>query len=290
MRYFLSGKPMLSFASATLFLVCIIATSFSWATGPRISKSLLSNAGIDHIYTVDFPPFSTTSLKNGGMSNEIINAVCESINANVALTMLPLQSMVNFYLLHEKSLAIYGRNLVFNTQQEERLIYIPFAISSEQYIYYKPAYKQGLSWDGQLTSLKGFSYGVNKGENTVAYKQADIRIEYGRNHALLKKIIAKEIDFMMASELNFQWMINKHFPNEGNNFSAIKNSRVNKPIFMVFNKDHENGALMANKFKIGLSKIIESGQYLKIIEKFILKKDARSDYMAALNKQLKNHQ
>jgi ABC-type amino acid transport substrate-binding protein len=261
-------------------LASLVITS-SWATGPRVSKSLLS-PNKNQIYTHDFPPFATTDLATGGFNSEIVEAVLKASNIDASQTIEPLQSMVKFHLKQEKALAIFGRYFNFGKKEKKSLIYIPIGVSSENYIYYRPAHKTGINWNGQLNSLKGLTYGSRKGELVEKFKRAGIQIKQGRTHSLLKKLISNNIDFISMSKLNMEWMLSKHFLSEKNNFSAINGSNITKPIFIIFNKEHSQGKFLAEKFKLGLTNIINNGTYLKIANKYIKDKPDREMHMAKL--------
>lgn len=260
-------------------------SSISWATGPRITKALF-DTNENQIYTNDFPPFATTNLATGGLSVEIVNAVLKLSNISATQSTLPLQSMIKFHLKQENALAIHGRNLNFKKIEKKNLVFIPLAISMENYVYYKASRKSVLGWDGKLISLKGATYGATKGENIQKLKSSGINVQTSRMHSLLKKLKSKKIDFISASNLNLAWMMDKHFPQDLDKFIALKDSNKENTIYIVFNKKHPNGKSIAKKFKSGLKKLIQNGQYDRILEKYIKEKSERKNHMDILTKKL----
>jgi len=284
-------KQSNSFKTIFFIVMAVLLTSLapsSWAIGPRITKSLLS-PNANQIYTYDFSPFSTTDLATGGFNVEVVGAILKISNIDASQTIDPIQSMLKFHLKQGKALAIYGQHLNFSKKEKNNLIYIPISISSENYIYYKPAHKSGLNWNGKLNSLKGLIYGANKGQNVIKFKNAGIHVEYGRTHSLLKKLSSKKIDFISMSDLNRAWMLSKHFPVGENNFSVIKQSGIKNPTFIIFNKKHLQGRKIAKNFKKGLFDIVRNGTYLNIVKKYIKEKPDRMQYMIRIHKLIEQY-
>jgi polar amino acid transport system substrate-binding protein len=285
MKY-INGKTLRS-VLMTVLCSYLITTSL-WATGPRISESnLVPNK--NQIYASDYPPFATTELATGGLNSEIINAVLKISNIDAVQTIVPLQSMVKFYLTQDKALAAYARELNFNKNTRKKYIYIPISISVNNYIYYKPAHQTELTWNGSLTSFKGLTYGAYKGENVEQFKQHGITIKTGRVHSLLKKMISNKVDFIKIADLNRNWMFDKYFPDEKNNFSIINNTRTLITLFILFNKQHPNGRALAKKFKSGLSTVVNNGQYQTILEKYVPLKVMREQYMKEFKASIKKY-
>jgi len=266
-------------------LSCFLFASDVSATGPRITKSLLS-PNENQIYSYDYPPFTTTDLEMGGMSTEIIDAVLQKINIDATQIIVPLQSMVKFYIHQERPLAIYGKDLNFNQQQKKQLTFIPIGIMNSQYVFYRPAHKVDVSWNGQLSSLAKYIYGANKGELVEQYKNENIRIKYARTHSLLKKLISKEVDFVKMSELNRNWMLDKYFSQEKDGFVVMKKSDKVEPVFIIFNKKHPQSSHIAKVFKKGLVEIIKNGEYLKIIKRYRKQELKQEQHMQVLSKLL----
>ncbi len=271
----------------TVLFSSLISTS-SWATGPRISESLLS-PNENQMYASDFPPFATTELATGGLNSEIIDAVLKISNIAAVQTVVPLPSMVKFHLIQDKALAIYGREPNFSKAVRESLIYIPISVSTDNYIYYKPAHKTELNWEGDLKSFKGLTYGAYKGENVERLKEHGIDVKTGRVHSLLKKMVSNKVDFMKMSDLNREWMLDKYFSDNKDKFLKIKKSRIESPLFIIFNKKHSNGSLLAKKFKAGIFEIVKNGQYQNILKKYIPDNVTREQNMKKFKEYMKKH-
>ena len=268
---------------AVTLLISLMSPASVMATGPRVTAHIFTPG--TEIYALDFPPFISTEVVEGGLDAEIINAALKAADIDAAIRALPLGNMVKYYLTQENAIVVLGRHhLSFSAKQKKDLIFIPVSVTSESYFYYKPAQKLALSWNGKLKNLKGNTYGAHKGEDVVAYKDAGINIDFGKPHTLLKKLKSKKIDFIKLPELTAEWMIDKYFPEEKANFTQMETSIGEKPTFIVFSKNHPDGEAMAKKFSAGLSKIINNGSYMAILEKYLGKGDRTARHMESLQR------
>jgi len=267
-----------------LFAVIVsitVGSSHVWATGPRVTQALLSPSE-NQIYTDDFPPFSSTDISTGGFAAEIINTAMKGAKLDFVQTTLPLQRMVKFYLKQEGALAIYGRHLSFTKKENKNLIYIPIVVNTEKYFYYSPAHKNELTWTGNLKAFNSYTYGAQTGENTDKYKKAGVRVQYGRTHSLLKKMITKKVDFISAPDINMQWMIDKYFLTEKDNIKPVNGFSKLEALSVIFNKRHKQGALAAKAFKKELAAMVKDGRYLAIVKKYAQAKDKPVNYVKRL--------
>lgn len=265
-----------------ILLISLMIPLSVMATGPRVTAHLLSQGA--EIYALDFPPFISTEIVGGGFDAEIINAALKAADIDAVITALPLGNMVKYYLTQENAIAVLGHNLSFSAKQKKDLIFIPVSVTSERYFYYRPVQKSTLSWNGKLKKLKGYTYGAYKGEDVAAYKDAGINIDIGRHRSLLKKLKSKKIDFIRLPDLTAEWMIDKYFPKEKANFARMETAIGEKPTFIIFNKKHPDGKTMAKKFSAGLSKIINDGSYMAIVEKYLGKGERTAKHMESLRR------
>lgn len=261
-------------------LISLMTSSSVMATGPRVTAHMLSEGM--QIYALDLQPFISTEKEGGGFDAEIVNMALKAAGIDASVTSLPLDNMVKYYLIQENAIAVLGHHLSFSGKQREDLIFIPISVTHESYFYYQPAQKSALSWNGKLKNLKGYTYGAHKSEDVAAYKDAGINIVFGKPRTLLKKLKSKEIDFIQLPELTAEWMIDKYFPEDKANYSPMKTAVGEKPTFIIFNKKHPEGEDVAKKFRAGLSKIIEDGRYMAIVEKYEGKGTMAQKHMKSL--------
>ncbi len=264
-----------------ILLLGLMLSSAVNATGPRVTPGMLV-VPENEIFAVDAQPFVGTDLMNEGMNVEIVKAALTSVEINSTLTILPVAKMVKYYLLQEQVLAAHGQYINLSKKDKKSLIFVPISLTKENYFYYHPAHKSGFNWQGKLSDLSGYSYGSYQEEDVAPYKTAGIQIVPGRLHALLRKLISNEIDFIRMPVLTKNWMLDKHFPLEKENIIAITTEAEWVPQFVIFNKNHPDGEVLARKLAQGLAITIGSGQYATILKKYLVD-DEVSERIKRLN-------
>ena len=250
-----------------LVITGLLLTSTCYATGPRVSPSLISSAS--DIYTIKLPPFIGSDVKQSSYLSEVVNTVIRQQKIDAILTILPLQSMVKYYLLQDNALAVLSPYLHLTASQKKDKVIIPMDEVNESYIYYKLAHPNGLAWKGNLKNLKGLRYGVLKGVATEKYKKSGISVKTARIDALLKKLVAKEVDFVRLPDLTADWLIKKQFPEQKNNFGKMQVSAGKMQLAIIFNKKHLKGKESAEMFKKGFDALVKKGQFNEIKNEFL---------------------
>ena len=270
---------------ALLFVLAILLPASASATGPRVTKALFA---IDkaEIHTLDFPPFLSTELPEGGPYYEIVSKALEKAQIDAVISIHPLQRMVRYYLLQENALAVMGRHMSFSSEEKQGLIFIPIAVLTEKYYYYKPSFPQGLNWDGTLASLKGKTYGAHKGEDVSAYKAAGIDVKSDKPFSLLKMLASKDADFAAFPLLNAEWLLNKFLQAEKANFAATDQAAGEAVFYMIFNKQHPQGEASAAAFKTALRAMVNDGRYAQIMEKHLGNGETLKLYMGNVKERL----
>lgn len=268
-----------------LLLFVLMLPSIASATGPRVTKALFS---IDkaQLHALDFPPFLSNEVKDGGPFSEIVNVALQKADIDAVISIHPLQRMVKYYLLQEQAMAMMGRHLSFSDATKKDLIFIPVSVMIEQFYYYKPTHPNGLSWNGQLSSLKGKIYGAQKGEDVSSFKAAGISVKKGRTIALLKKLKEGKVDFAAVPALTADWLISKFISSEKDNFAVMNRPAGKDVMYVVFNKKHPQGVQSAAKFRKALTSIVNDGSYAAIMKKHIGNGDMLKLYMGDLKGEL----
>ncbi|TAJ76357.1 MAG: transporter substrate-binding domain-containing protein [Gallionellaceae bacterium] len=266
-----------------LLLGALLLPAPALATGPRITHSLLSPETME-IYAVESPPLFSMEVAQQGFASEIVATALSAAGIDAAISILPLQKMVRYYLLQENAIAVTGSDLGFSADEKRELIFIPVFVTELKYIYYKPANGGTEKWNGELKNLKGFRYGAFEGENVSAYRNAGIQVEEGRALPLLKSLKAGKVDFIGLPGLTAAWLIDRHFPNEQDNFGAMQPAAGELPVYIIFNKKHPQGEAAANKFSAALANMLDDGRYLKILEKHLGKSDELKEQMKRLER------
>jgi len=268
-----------------LLLLVLLMPSMASATGPRVTKALFS-IDKDQIHALDFPPFLSNELRDGGPFSEIVNIALQQAGIDAVISTHPLQRMVKYYLLQEQALAIMGRHLNFSDNIKNGLIFIPISVIVEQFYYYKPLHPNGLNWNGQLSSLKGKIYGAHKGEDVASFKAAGVSVKRGRTIGLLKMMKAGEVDFAALPALTADWLIGKFMASDKDHFAAVKRPSGQDIMYVVFNKKHPQGIEAAAKFKKALNAMVDDGSYAAIMRKHLGHGDVLKLYMGDLKGEL----
>lgn len=272
---------VLSMVMSAIFLMVWLVPVAGMATGPRVTPSLFSPT-TNEIFVVDFPPFVGPEVAGGGLHVEIIKAALQAGEIDAVITHLPLPRMVKYYLLQENAIAVLGRFLNLSEAEKKALVFIPISVMEERYFYYGPAHQEKLSWNGKLQNLKGYTYGASHEEDVTAYEAAGINIEHGSPRALLQKLLTEKVDFIRMPVLAVEWLLDKHFPNKKKDLIQMDPVAGEKPVFILFNKKHQQGEAAAAKFRNALSKIIEDGRYMKILTTYQEKEEMRQEHMKKL--------
>ena len=268
-----------SFLAVTALL--LIWPAPASATGPRVTTALFS-PDKNEIHTVDFPPYISSEVIDGGVISEIINSVLSAAEIDAVITRHPVQRMVRYYLLQEHAIAAVGRRMIFTAEEKKDLIFIPVTALEEKYYYYKPTHPKGLNWGKGISGFNGLIYGSQHGENVDEYKKAGIQVKYGRSMALLKKLKRGSVDFVALPSLTVEWLINRYMGEEKENFVAMDKDAGTEMLYIIFNRKHAEGTEAAGKFKKALSEMIADGRYQQIIEKHLGSGDAGKIYLRRL--------
>lgn len=250
-------------------LIALVAITFAcpgslFATGPRVTKALLS-PNMSEIHTIDFPPYVSTEVIDGGAVSEIVRMALQKAGIDAVISTHPLPRMVSYYLLQEDALAVMERHLQFSEQEKKNLIFIPVMVMEEEYFYYKPRHPDGLKLDA--ATLKQLTYGAHRGENVGGYEKAGTVVKYGTTMTLLKMLKSGEVDFIAVSPLSVEWLLNRYMPGENDNFSRIEEMAGSETLYVVFNRKHAQGEAAAQGFKKALDGMLQDGSYGRILDK-----------------------
>lgn len=273
-------KKVLTRLTVMLLVIAIYPVT-ALATGPRIKQDLFT-PNVNSIYALDFPPFITTELNDSGMAVELVNTVLQTVKISAPINILPLPRMMKYYVLQEQALALIGNHLSFTADQQKALIFVPLLRLKEHYYVYQSKHPEGLPWQGDLKALAKLVYGANPEENVVAYQQAGIQVETGNTLTLLEKLKAEKIDFISNSELAVNWFLDRNFSADKSKFSTLEPVAGEETIFIIFNKNHPQGEVLAKQFKQGLDAIIANGQYKALLEKHFGGSEAVNRYSLPL--------
>lgn len=158
----------------------IVACVSLMASGPRVTAALLGDAH-NNIVAIEASPLVSNVHPQGGMMFEILTAALKSQNDSATLSTYPVKKMVNYYLTQENGIGAFTVAKSVLAVNKKGLVVLPVTLIDEQYIYYKPAHPQGISWSGKLSNLKGLTCGEDEGADTKVYQDAGINVIQGRS-------------------------------------------------------------------------------------------------------------
>jgi len=235
------------------------------ATGPRVTTSLFSPHH-NQIHALDFPPFVSSEVVDGGVISEIITEAMRRSDVDAVVTTHPVERMVYYYLLQESAMAAAGWHFEFTKAQREKLIFVPVVSLSERYYYYRPNHPQGLNVEDG-TDLKGLRYGAHHGEEKSHFSEAGAEIVYGRTISLLKKMQRGEVDFICAPPRSVEWLLERYMKDDKANVIAMPKEAEAQVFYMVFNRQHPLAEATAEKFRAALNAMEKDGTIAKISNK-----------------------
>ena len=247
------------------FVFPLLAPSAS-ATGPRVTTALFTPHA-NEIHTVDFPPYISTDVVDGGAVSEIIRTALKEAGIDAVISIHPLKRMVNYYLFQENALAGVGRHLHFSDVQKKELILIPLVVLQEQYFYYKPLHPQGLKLDAD--HLKQLVYGSHVDEDVSRYTAAGCAVKYGSTMSLFKQLKRGDVDFIEVTPLTVEWLLDRHMAADKAKFAHLPGAGDDEVLYMIFNRKHAGGEAAAARFKQALAGMVKDGTYGKILDKYL---------------------
>lgn len=256
-------------AISMIVSLLLVALGPVWATGPRLTPQLFELDGTIKLVIYEYPPLTTFDMPNMGLCPEIIQAAFSAAGVAVTVENQVVKSLAVYSLVQDNSAAMLGVESDFTKDQLKQLNVVPCYIMTGRYFYYRPNHKKGLVWNGQLDSLKGYTYGVLAGEDATAYEHAGIKTVTANNLvSLFTMLRAGTIDFLAADEIRGEWFIRKHLSKEKNNLAKMAGSSWKRPFSIVFNQKHPKYQEIFQSFSKGFQIIKRNGKYFELIKKY----------------------
>jgi len=252
--------------SLLLSFVSPLLVPVASATGPRVTTALFAPHA-NEIHTVDFPPYVSIDVLDGGAVSEIIRTALATAGIDAVISIHPLKRMVNYYLLQENALAVLGRHLRFPAVRQKDMILIPVAVLEEHFFYYKPRHPEGLNLDAD--HLKQLVYGSHHDEDVSRFTDAGCAVKYGTPMSLLKQLKGGEVDFIEVPPLTIEWLLDRYMADEKEQFVSLPDVVDNEVLYMIFNRKHAAGEHAAARFKQALAAMVKDGRYGTILDKYL---------------------
>jgi polar amino acid transport system substrate-binding protein len=134
--------------------------------------------------------------------------------------------------------------------------------------------------------LRGHTLGVLRGtiENRDYFAGNDIKVEESDSvESLLKKLKRGRIDFCILVSGTGQYMIQKIFPDEPDNFAQKIIPESARPLAIIIDVAVPEGRAVAQRYRQVLDNTLRSREYHEILSRFY-GDDAAVDRSAQLNK------
>ena len=209
-------------------------------------------------------PFFSASLPRDGMVGEIIHATSAAAGIDSQISFKPLKRMIE-----DDSNNDLGNPLFFMNNQDFSAI-VPLAVYHVSLFYYRPKHPHAHDIVS-VNSLKDHRVGLLTGTlvDRAAFERAGIVFEESYSQAsMFKKLHKGRLDEVIEVELVGRNMIKRLFPEEIENFGVIRMPRSASPIALNLAVNQPETVTLAARYREGLRKIRESGEYRAILQKY----------------------
>lgn len=258
-----------SAALAAALLLTLAALRPACATAPRFSAARLSDEAKPHLVAYEYPPLVTLNAAEPGAAVEIVRQAFALAGLTVAVEVVPSRSLAaNRVVDDAQAVGMLADGWALGPGERASLIEERFLRLNGTYYFYRPARAAQMAQAADLDALKGYTYGALPGEPAERYAAAGIRVEVGEPKALLRKLKAGEVDFVSAFAPTGDRLIAKLFPNEPGDFATLPVAAWETSFALWFNGGHEPAGQWRRAFGEGLKRLIDSGAYAAILDRY----------------------
>ncbi len=226
------------------------------------------------LVTCQWPPFEYTETgkdddsKQYGTDVEVINRVFENLNIKQKIVFLPWERCFSDI----KNYKADGIFTLRKSPEREKICVYPkevLSISENVFFYLKKSKKKYVF--NNINDLKDLSIGITRGYaygdefmNSKLFK-LDISKDDDLN---FKKLLYDRIDLFICDKLVGLSLLKK--ADLTNEIDYLPNSLSKFDMYLAFSKEYENSELI-RRYDKALSELKNSGEYDKIIQKYIKK-------------------
>ena len=229
--------------------------------------------------STETPPFWSANLPEDGMAGEILHAISKEIGVKSVIKYIPMERIrKNLTSNH------VGNPEIFSGQEFSAIVTI--AVFRVAFFYYRPNHKKEIHYTG-LDDIKGFKLGIIRGTlGDVSFlHEKGIEVEPSNSEiSLIKKLRYGRIDLCSMVKLTGFYKINSIFPKDAENFAYFDIKGSVRPITIMIDKTYPDGRDLGEKYSNGLERIIESGAYTEILEKYYGRGKIPRDWFMQLEK------
>lgn len=219
-----------------------------------------------NVATIDYEPFSSPRLKEGGFQTAIIRAVLHAMGHKAVFTFYPWKRafamtkrgdsdfVTSIYFTHERNKIFHFSEPLYNS--EVGLVGLK-SLGTDRYT--------------NLADLKSYNIGVLAGAvfqdefDNADYLQ---KIAINSDEQTVDMLYRGRLDLVATSLINFQFKVIQSKKYDPNKLVFLRPLLAVRPVFVAVSRvvpDHET---LISDFNEGLAKIKSSGVFDKIVEDF----------------------
>lgn len=233
-----------------------------------INKKLEKKSNVVRMATVDWPPFYSPSLKNGGPLTSIVREALKREGLEMSLKFIPWKSAVEMSKAGKYD-ALFGA--LWTKERAEALEYSePMLSYTNRLIALKSStlvidVTKGLKdlKDYKICMIRGFSIDPE-------FDKADYlkKIEVDTLQQCIKMLGKKRVDFVVENPLNYRYEYKKAYPGEEKNYKFVGKPFKVSSLYVAFSKKVSQHKFWVGKLNEGLRKIKADGTFKKIVDSF----------------------
>jgi polar amino acid transport system substrate-binding protein len=254
-----------------LFTILILGISISNAQIEKKTNKISSKnqkSKTLRMVTVDYPPFYSNTLKDGGPLVAIVRAALEKVGLKLKITYMPWKRAVS-QSFKGKFDALFG---CLHTAERAKNLLFSSPILSYANRFHIP--KDSLfTWD-KSKGLKGLS-----ARKICLIRGYSIDPEFDKADYLIKQEVdalpqcmammeKKRVDMIIENSLTYNYEFKKAYPNKPQNYKLVGPALKTVSLFVGFSKKRPNHKEMVSKLNEGLRLIKEDGTFKKIVDSF----------------------
>ena len=214
---------------------------------------------------LEWPPYTSQNMEGYGVASELVTAVTKEMNLEPKYNFYPLKRV--FHYLEEGShwAAFPGS---YTKERAKKFIYSdPIFPQVDRFFYYKK--RPNIKFT-KLEDLKPYIIGGTKGFwYEKEFKRAKLQTYYvSKDVIALKMLIGGRVNLVALHEMVGWQLINKHFPNEVENFGVLEKPLKVKENYLLASRTYPKSEMLIKRFNQALQKIKSDGTYQKIAGKY----------------------
>jgi len=232
--------------------------------------SLLQNANAGDsiiLAAIEYPPYSSIQMKNGGMLTQIVEEAYERVGYKVVMQYYPWSRATQ--MVKEGRLDGLA-DVWMREKRKEWLLYSePMPLASEVVLYKRKELK--LDFDGQdYLMLKPYLIGSGRGyADPIGLEKVRSELQISKvteDIQNLKMLKAGHIDLVIIDKFVAQYILNKEMPGSVNNFDWVKRPLSFELNYVGISKKTPNALKKLRDFNRGLASMIREKRFDAILE------------------------